>query len=155
MELHDLVMDFVLPCINRPVSKDSLSPHNISLIEDGRMHWTPSDQKLIADPPPKQYIVVHLIPLRWMVANGFRVTQILKAYKFDQKPFIDQKPFMKTFIYTIVSKRSAVKAKVKKDIFKHNLNSAFIKMCNDAHNKSRCGVVSDPKECVNRCLSEL
>jgi hypothetical protein len=35
MEHHYSVKDFVFPCINRPVTKDSLSPYNLSLVEDG------------------------------------------------------------------------------------------------------------------------
>ena len=31
LELHDSVKDFVCPCINRPVTKDYLIPHDISL----------------------------------------------------------------------------------------------------------------------------
>jgi hypothetical protein len=34
VEHHDLVKDFVFPCINRPVTRDSLSPYNISMVED-------------------------------------------------------------------------------------------------------------------------
>jgi hypothetical protein len=33
---------------------DSLSPRNRSLVEEERMHWSPSKQKLIADLLPKK-----------------------------------------------------------------------------------------------------
>jgi hypothetical protein len=56
VELHDTVKDFVFPCINRSVSRDSLSPRNRSLVEEERMHWSPSKQKLIADLLPKKLL---------------------------------------------------------------------------------------------------
>ena len=49
VELHESVKGFVFPGINRPVTKDSLSPYNISSVEGGGVHWAPSKQKLIAD----------------------------------------------------------------------------------------------------------
>ena len=60
---------------------DSMSLHNISLVEDVGMHWTPSKQKFIADLHPKQNIVVHHFFLRWMIANGFKVTNSKKETK--------------------------------------------------------------------------
>ena len=43
----DSIKNFVLPCINRPVPRDSLSPYNLSLVEDGYMYWTASKQKIL------------------------------------------------------------------------------------------------------------
>ena len=54
VELDDSVKDFVLPCINIPVSRDSLSPRNRCLVEVDGLHWSPSKQKLIADLLPKK-----------------------------------------------------------------------------------------------------
>ena len=83
MELHDSVNHFVFPCINRPVPRES--PYNLSLVEDGDMHWTPSKQKLIADLHSKQNFVIHHSLLRGILANGFNVIKILRAFEFDQK----------------------------------------------------------------------
>jgi hypothetical protein len=61
LELHDSVAKFVFSCIYRPVPRDSMSPYNLSLVENKGMHWTPSKQMLIADLEPKRNIVVHHI----------------------------------------------------------------------------------------------
>jgi hypothetical protein len=90
------------------VTKDFLSPHNISLVEDGGMHWTPSKQKLIVDLDSKQSIAVHQVVSQWMVVNGFRVIKIHRGLQFDQKPY------MNTLIDNIVSKRSETKRRLKK-----------------------------------------
>ena len=78
LERHDSVKDFVFPCINRTVPRDSLSPYNLSLVEDESMRWTLSKQKLIADLHLKRNIVVHPVLWRWMLANGFKVTKIIE-----------------------------------------------------------------------------
>ena len=44
IELHDSVKNFVFKCIVRPVPTDFLSPFDISAVEAGGMHWTPSEQ---------------------------------------------------------------------------------------------------------------
>ena len=124
------------------MTRDSLSPYNISKVEDGGVHWTSSKQKLIADLHPKENIVVHHVLLRWMVANGFNVTRIHRALQFDQKPYL------KMFIDTFVDKRSEAKTKVEKEIFKLILNSAFGKMCESVRNRNRCDVVTDPEQCA-------
>ena len=115
MELHDTVFDtyFVFPCVNRPVTKESFSLYYRSLAEDMGMHWISSKQKLIADLDPKQNIVVHHLLLRWMVSNGFKVRKIHRALQFDQKPYL------KAFIDTFVSKRSQAKSKVEKNVMTH------------------------------------
>ena len=142
LALHDSVKDFVFPCINRPVSRDSLSPYNRSLVEDMGMHWTPSKQKLIADLDPKENIVVHHVLLHWMVSNGFKITKIHRVLQFNQRPYL------KTFIDTFVDKRSKANSKVEKEMYKLILNSAFGKMCESVRNRSRCDVVTDPLECA-------
>jgi len=38
VELYDSVGNFVFPSIKRPVTKDSLSPYNIPLVEDKGVH---------------------------------------------------------------------------------------------------------------------
>ena len=116
MEIQNSIKHFVFPCINRLVSKDSLSPYNLSLVEDGSMHWVPSKQKLIVDLNPKQNIVVHHVLLWWMLSNCFKVTKIHRAPQFDQKLY------MKIFIDTFVSKRSHAKTEVQKKIYKVILN---------------------------------
>ena len=106
------------------------------------MHWTPSKQKLIAELDPKQNIVVHHVLLRWMVSNSFRVKKIHRALQFNQKPYL------KMFTDTFVSKRSDAKSKVEKEMYKLILNLAFGKMCEDVRNRSRCVVVTCHKECA-------
>jgi len=103
--IHCSVKDFIFLRINRPVTRALLNPHNIFLVEDVSMHWKPSKQKFIVDFHPKQNIVVHQVLLRWMLANGFRVTKIHRTLQFDQKSY------MKKFIDTFVSKHSEVKIK--------------------------------------------
>ena len=142
VELHDSVKDFVFPCINRPVTKDSLSPRNRRLVEVDGLHWAPSKQKLIADLLPKKNIVVHHVALKWMCNNGFNVTKVHRALEFSQKPYL------KTFVDTFVSKRSAAKTKAEKEIYKLILNSAFGKMCESVRNRNRCDVVTDPEQCA-------
>jgi hypothetical protein len=103
------------------------------------MHWVPSKRKLIADLNPEQNIVVHRLLLRWMVFNGFIVTKTHRALQFDQKPY------MKTVIDTFVSKRSQAKMKVKKEFYILILNSACGKMCESVQKRSRCDIVTTPK----------
>ena len=80
------VRGFVFWCINRTVPRDSLNPYNLSLAVNGGMQWTPSRQKLIADLHSKQNITVNHVLLRLTMANGFNVTKIQRALKFDQNP---------------------------------------------------------------------
>jgi len=82
--------------------------------------------------------------LGWMLANGF--TKILES------PQIDQKPYMKFFINTFVSKRSEAKTKIKKDIFNRILNLAFGKICKSLRNRSRCEMC--PNE-IARIIADL
>jgi hypothetical protein len=112
------------------------------LVEDMGMHWTPSEQKLISDLDPKENIVVHHVLLWWMVNNGFKITKIHRVLQFNQKPYL------KTFIDTFVNKRSRANSKVKKEMYKLMLNSAFGKMCESVRNRSCCDAVTDPKECA-------
>ena len=83
-----------------------------------------------------------------MLANDFRVTKIHRALQFDQKPY------MKTFIDTFVSKHSEQKAMVKQDIFKIILNSALGKICEIVHHRSRCDFINDSKEYA-RIIADL
>ena len=53
---------------------------------------------------------------------------------------------MRTFIDAFVSKRSEGKTKVENEIFKPILNSAFGEICESVCHRSRCGVVTGPKE---------
>jgi hypothetical protein len=106
------------------------------------MHWTPSKQILIANPDAKQNIVVHLVLLRWMVANCFRVTKMHRALQFDQKTYL------KALIDTFVSKRSQAKTKVEKEIYNLILISAFGKMSESVRNMSRFDNVPSPIECA-------
>ena len=57
VELHDSLKDFVFPCINRPVTRDSLIPRNRRLVEVDGLHWSPSKQKLIDDLLPKKILL--------------------------------------------------------------------------------------------------
>ena len=59
VELYYSVKDFVFLSINSPLPRGSLSSYNLSLVENGAMHWTPSKQKLIVNLHPQQNIVVH------------------------------------------------------------------------------------------------
>ena len=102
------------------------------------MDWTPSKQKHTVDLDPKGYIVVHQVPLQWMLADGFKVTKIHRTLQ------VNQKPYMKTFIDTFVSKRSEAK-KIQKEIFKIILNSAFGKICESVCHRSRCEKCNQPK----------
>jgi hypothetical protein len=77
-----------------------------------------------------------------MVTNFFRVTEIHRALQFHQKPYL------KMFIDTFVSKCSKSKSKVQKEMYKLILNLAFEKMCESVQNRSRCDVVTCPKECA-------
>ena len=77
-----------------------------------------------------------------MLANGFSVTKI-------QRPLqLDQKPYMMTFIDTFVSKLSKTKTKLEKEISKLIFDSAFRTMCESMCHRSRCDIVTDPKECA-------
>ena len=112
------------------------------MVEYGTEHWTPSKQKLIANLHPNKYIALLPVLLRWILANGFRVTKIHRDFQFHQKPY------MKTLIDTFNSKRSEVKAKIGIESFKLILISAIGKIYEGVHNKSRDNVVTYPKECV-------
>ena len=57
--LHYSVNDFVFPCINRQMPRDSLSPNNLYFVKDGNIHWTPLKQKLFTNFHLKQNIVVY------------------------------------------------------------------------------------------------
>ena len=106
------------PCINIPIALESLTPYNLSLVEDGSMHWTPSKQKLISDLHSKLNMIIHNVLLRWMVSKAFRVSgkpwiqsfqgKIHRAIQFDQKAQT------KTFIDTFVNGHSEAKWRVKK-----------------------------------------
>ena len=104
------------------------------------MHCTPSKQKLIANIHPNQNIVLYRVLSQWILANVLKVTKIRRALQFDKKPY------MKTFIYTIVKKYFEAKTKVEKEAFKFILNSTFGKTCESMHHRNRCFVVTDPKE---------
>ena len=108
MKLHNLVKDFVFPCIDRPLSKNSLSVFNINLIEDGGFNWISLKKKLIADLYPKQNIVVHQVLFWRMVVSVFRLTNIHRALQFDQKPCV------KTLIDIFVNKQYEAETKVEK-----------------------------------------
>ena len=76
------------------------------------MYLTASKQKFIANFDLKQIIVVYYVLLEWMLANALSITKIFKALQFLQKSY------MKTFMDTLVSKRSKAKVKAKKEIYK-------------------------------------
>ena len=94
------------------------------------MHWAPSKQKAIANLHPK---------ISTFILNP---NNIHRALQFDQKPY------MKTFIETFVSKGSLTKTRVEKQIFQLIFSSAFANMCESLLHRSRYDFVTDPKKCV-------
>ena len=104
------------------------------------MHWTPLIQKLVADHHPKQNIVVHHVLLKWMLANGFKIKKVHRAPQFNEKPY------MKKFVNTFLSKHSEAKKKTEKETFIFILNSAFNEMYVSERCRSHCDIVTNPKE---------
>ena len=107
LKIRNSVKDFVFLCISRPVPWESQSFYNICLVEDGSMLWTPPN-KSYCQPHPEKNIVVHHVLLRWMLDNDLKVIKIQSVLQFDQKPS------MKAFINSFISKRSKAKTKVEK-----------------------------------------
>ena len=89
------------------------------------VHWTPSEQKVIAELHPKENTVLDHVLLRCMLTNGFKGTNIHRARQFELKSCLEM------FINTFLSKRLEAKTS-RSEIFKLILKSGFGKMCESA-----------------------
>jgi len=87
MHLHDLHNDYPMAPDHLEVTRDMLSPFAMSLLDDSRHTWMPT-QKLVPNLLNKTKYVTHYRNLQLYVKYRLKVTKFHRIISFDQSPWL-------------------------------------------------------------------